>query len=176
MVRSWQAPTRVSQSPTGSSSKTVSIVVTWAPSDSRTPTARSQAASTSASTSAYPRVGAQATRTGTWGSSSAANHDASGRGRARRSLGSGPTATSRAVVTSVMRRAMGPLVERSIQPGAAVPPPGTRPSEGFMPESPQQADGIRMDPPPSEPVARGTMPAASAAAAPPRTRPARARG
>ena len=36
-----------------------------------------------------------------------------------------------------------------------------------MPESPQQADGIRMDPPPSEPVARGTMPAASAAAAPP---------
>ena len=36
-----------------------------------------------------------------------------------------------------------------------------------MPERPQQADGMRMDPPPSDPVARGTMPAASAAAAPP---------
>ncbi len=36
-----------------------------------------------------------------------------------------------------------------------------------MPESPQQADGMRMEPPPSEPVASGTMPAASAAAAPP---------
>ena len=32
-----------------------------------------------------------------------------------------------------------------------------------MPDRPQQADGMRMDPPPSEPVARGTMPAASAA-------------
>ena len=36
-----------------------------------------------------------------------------------------------------------------------------------MPESPQHADGMRMEPPPSEPVASGTMPAASAAAAPP---------
>ena len=36
-----------------------------------------------------------------------------------------------------------------------------------MPERPQQADGMRMEPPPSEPVASGTMPAASAAAAPP---------
>jgi hypothetical protein len=36
-----------------------------------------------------------------------------------------------------------------------------------MPDSPQQADGRRIDPPPSEPVARGTMPAASAAADPP---------
>jgi len=36
-----------------------------------------------------------------------------------------------------------------------------------MPDKPQQALGIRMDPPPSEPVASGTIPAASAAAAPP---------
>ena len=36
-----------------------------------------------------------------------------------------------------------------------------------MPERPQQAEGIRMEPPPSDPVASGTMPAASAAAAPP---------
>ena len=36
-----------------------------------------------------------------------------------------------------------------------------------MPERPQTAEGMRMEPPPSDPVARGTMPAASAAAAPP---------
>src|SRR5271165_1665595 len=106
-------------------------------------------------------------RTGTWGSSSAASHEASGRGRARRSVGSGPTATSRARATSAMRRAMGPLVERSIQPGGWGPPAGTRPRLGFMPDRPQQALGIRMDPPPSDPVASGTIPAASAAADPP---------
>ena len=66
-----------------------------------------------------------------------------------------------------MRRAMGPLVERSIQPGGVAPPAGTRPRDGFIPERPQQAEGMRIEPPPSDPVARGTMPAASAAAAPP---------
>src|SRR5580658_1708345 len=71
-----------------------------------------------------------------------------------------------------MRRAMGPLVERSIQPGGWGPPAGTRPRDGFMPDRPQQADGIRMEPPPSEPVASGTMPAASAAAVPPEEPPA----
>ena len=90
-----------------------------------------------------------------------------GRGSERRSVGSGPTATSRARATSAKRRAMGPLVERSGQPGGFGPPEGTRPRLGFMPARPQQALGMRMDPPPSDPVARGTMPAASAAAAPP---------
>ena len=66
-----------------------------------------------------------------------------------------------------MRRAMGPLVERSIQPGGLGPPAGTRPRLGFMPDRPQQALGMRMEPPPSDPVASGTMPAASAAADPP---------
>ena len=41
-----------------------------------------------------------------------------------------------------------------------------------MPERPQTAEGMRMDPPPSEPVASGTMPAARAAAAPPEEPPA----
>ncbi len=36
-----------------------------------------------------------------------------------------------------------------------------------MPERPQQALGMRMEPPPSEPVASGTIPAASAADEPP---------
>jgi hypothetical protein len=37
----------------------------------------------------------------------------------------------------------------------------------LTPESPQHAEGIRIDPPPSEPVARGTIPLAMAAALPP---------
>lgn len=45
--------------------------------------------------------------------------------------------------------------------------PGTRPRVGFIPTSPQHAAGILIDPPPSDPVAAGTMPAATAAADPP---------
>src|ERR1700683_1959818 len=71
-----------------------------------------------------------------------------------------------------MRWAMGPAVERPIQPGGTGPPGGTRRRDGFIPERPQQAEGMRMDPPPSEPVASGTMPAARAAAAPPEDPPA----
>src|SRR5205807_9789228 len=43
----------------------------------------------------------------------------------------------------------------------------TRPREGFIPTRPQQAAGIRIEPPPSEPVAAGTIPEATAAAEPP---------
>ena len=42
-----------------------------------------------------------------------------------------------------------------------------RPRAGFSPTSPQQAAGMRIEPPPSLPWATGTMPAATAAAAPP---------
>ena len=38
---------------------------------------------------------------------------------------------------------------------------------GFIPTSPQHAAGIRIDPPPSEPLATATSPAATAAAEPP---------
>ena len=37
-------------------------------------------------------------------------------------------------------------------------PVGVRPRDGFMPNNPQQEAGIRMDPPPSPPLASGTMP------------------
>ena len=50
--------------------------------------------------------------------------------------------------------------------------PLTRPRLGFSPTSPQQLAGIRIDPPPSEPCATGTSPAATAAAAPPLEPPA----
>ena len=43
----------------------------------------------------------------------------------------------------------------------------TRPRVGFIPTRPQHDAGIRIDPPPSEPVANGTIPAATAAAEPP---------
>ena len=82
-------------------------------------------------------------------------------------MGSGPTATSSAATTSATRRAMGPFVDRSCQSEPWSPPDGTRPSDGFMPLSPQHDEGMRIDPPPSDPVASGTMPDAMAAAAPP---------
>src|SRR5581483_8693512 len=44
---------------------------------------------------------------------------------------------------------------------------GTRPRVVFMPTRPQHAAGIRIEPPPSDPVAAGTSPAATAAAEPP---------
>src|SRR5205807_10273914 len=46
-------------------------------------------------------------------------------------------------------------------------PTETRPRAGFSPTRPQQAAGIRVEPPPSFPCAIGTIPAATAAADPP---------
>src|SRR5205809_3622406 len=43
----------------------------------------------------------------------------------------------------------------------------TRPRDGFMPKSPVQDAGMRIEPPPSLACAAGTMPAATAAEAPP---------
>ena len=88
-------------------------------------------------------------------------------GSERRSVGSGPITASRARTTSGILRAIGPRVLRWCQPGACGPPEGMRPREGLNPESPHSDDGMRMEPPPSEPVASGTMPAAMAAALPP---------
>ena len=43
----------------------------------------------------------------------------------------------------------------------------TRPRCGLRPKSPQNAAGIRIEPPPSPPMPTGTMPDATAAAVPP---------
>src|SRR5437764_12727043 len=64
-------------------------------------------------------------------------------------------------------RPITPFVDRSSHPGGFGPPDGTRPSDALRPVSPHTDDGMRIEPPPSEPVARGTMPAATAAALPP---------
>ena len=50
--------------------------------------------------------------------------------------------------------------------------PLIRPRVGLRPNNPQHEAGILMEPPPSEPCANGTSPAATAAAAPPDEPPA----
>ena len=65
-----------------------------------------------------------------------------------------------------MRRAIGPTHDRSSSPSGGGPL-GTRPWLGFRPDIAHMADGIRMEPPPSEPVPAGTMPDMTAAAVPP---------
>src|SRR5439155_10662011 len=60
----------------------------------------------------------------------------------------------------------GPLCDSSSEPlvnGAGE----TRPRDGLSPKSPQHEAGMRIEPPPSEAWARGSAPAATAAAAPP---------
>src|SRR5439155_8236100 len=44
---------------------------------------------------------------------------------------------------------------------------GTRPNDGFSPNRPVNAQGMRIEPPPSVPSVSGPMPAATAAAPPP---------
>src|SRR3954462_8625021 len=68
-------------------------------------------------------------------------------------------------------RAMGPCVT-SPPRGLAVGAFETRPRDGFMPTTPQQLDGILIEPPPSDPSATGHRQAATAAAAPPLEPPA----
>ena len=80
-------------------------------------------------------------------------------------------------MTSSMRAAS--LTVRAIGPWVISPPRGfafgwfeMRPRDGLMPTTPQQLDGIRIDPPPSEPSAIGQRQAATAAADPPLEPPA----
>ncbi len=65
-----------------------------------------------------------------------------------------------------------PFTDRSGQPGGSAPPTGIRPVDGLKPCRPHTDAGMRIDPPPSEAVARGTNPAATAAALPPDDPPA----
>ncbi len=68
-------------------------------------------------------------------------------------------------------RVIGPMwlvVSSPPKTGAAA----TRPSVGFIPNTPQQLAGARMEPPLSVPTASGASPAATAAAAPPLDPPA----
>src|SRR5262249_48539404 len=66
---------------------------------------------------------------------------------------------------SVTVRVSGPTWDRLQAPLAGYT--GTRPKEALKPTIPQKDAGLRMDPPPSVPRARGASPAATAAPAPP---------
>ncbi|GAA0977065.1 hypothetical protein GCM10009562_21170 [Nocardioides aquaticus] len=87
------------------------------------------------------------------------------------SPGRRPAITSRSAAAARSARARVPAVARptgSPYDGQ----PLIRPRVGFSPTRPQQEAGIRIDPPPSDPCATGTRPAATAAAAPPDDPPA----
>jgi len=64
-------------------------------------------------------------------------------------------------------RVIGPTTLASTQPSIWNGPIGMRPKDGLCPKQPVQQAGMRMEPPPSEPVASGTIPEAMAAEAPP---------
>src|SRR5262245_40338030 len=59
-----------------------------------------------------------------------------------------------------------------LQPSPTIGPAGVRARVGLRPKTPQFAAGMRIEPPPSVACAAGTMPAATAAAAPPLEPPA----
>src|SRR5699024_10044439 len=91
---------------------------------------------------------------------------AAGPGRNRSSPGQGRASTSRATAVSRTSRVSTPLVARAA-PSTPFGPVLMRPREGLRPTSPQAEAGIRIEPPPSLPWAIGTIPAATAAPAPP---------
>ena len=89
----------------------------------------------------------------------------------------GPAMTSMSSPRSAEDRASGPMTLTS----ATVPPPrgssrypvaGVAPNDGLWPKMPLNDAGIRMDPPMSVPISKEVKPEATAAAAPPRSRPA----
>ena len=163
----------------GSVSNTLSAGITSLPAAASLVTAASQVARTDASTVAKPMVGHHNTRSGTARSPSAARQEPSGAGWEKMSVGSGPMTASRASATSAMRRAIGPFTVSTPEPGAFGPPTGTRPWEHLIPDNPHSAEGIRIEPPPSDPVPSGIIPAAIAAPVPPEDPPgekARAHG
>ncbi len=86
---------------------------------------------------------------------------------AKASPGSAPAIASSARAVSRTLREITPSLDA---PNQASPRPGpheTRPRDGRSPNRPQQAAGMRIEPPPSAAAAMGTMPDAIAAAAPP---------
>ena len=110
-----------------------------------------------------------------WSASGAANENVSPR---RRRSGWTPGRTDAGSATSGPAMAIRPRrsmsTERARRPGVSndgasgtLPCREIRPMVVFNPRTPQNAAGIRIDPPVSVPIANGTMPAATAAADPP---------
>ena len=97
---------------------------------------------------------------------SASRHGSPATGVVDASSGSGPAIASRSSAQSSAVRASGPTVSYVHETGTT-PRFGTRPVEGRMPVTPQNAAGIRIEPAVSVPRVPGTSPAATAAPLPP---------
>src|SRR3954471_14615238 len=83
------------------------------------------------------------------------------------SPGAAPAMTPRAAAVSRTLREITPSADAPNQYSPHPGPDEIRPREGLSPNRPQQAAGIRTEPPPSLPAAIGTTPEATAADAPP---------
>src|ERR1700737_2010932 len=91
-----------------------------------------------------------------------------GTGRLAASRRSCAATTSSNNAASATVRAIGPVCASDAHDGGEKPGDrGTRPKVGLMPTTPQNADGTRIEPTPSVPIASGPHPAAIEAAAPP---------
>ena len=152
--------------------------VTAAGSTSSTGSPRSRSSTVSAPSNARCRSGSSGPQSTVRGAASsrirAGGGAGSQRGRALGSPAAGPLISSSSRATSATECPIGPSVDRSIQDGSGER--ATMPLEGLSPTSPQNAAGMRADPPPSVAVAIGTMPADSAAAEPPLDPPGDHRG
>lgn len=78
----------------------------------------------------------------------------------------GPAITDSIKARSARLRAIGPATA-SVSQGRSVGQIGTKPGVGRSPKTPQNAAGVRIEPPRSLPSAKATIPDASAAAPPP---------
>src|ERR671910_2635658 len=166
-----------SMAPAPSQARTGSVSRTGSSSSARPATVARRVAAVSAmartlgSQRAKPRSGDQrARRPATASDSMASSYDARSPddtavpGSEKRSRSSGPAVTSRwrALSATVVARAPWTAVSDPVGLGF-----GMRPWLGLNPTKPQNAAGMRVDPPPSLAVATGTRPAATAAALPP---------
>ena len=124
------------------------VVSSWQPAMSSAAAARSRAA-------------AQAGSTGNGLDVTTATRTPPGAGRV---TASSALMAANAVRRSATDRAMGPRTLSRVGSGRSC---GTRPGEGRRPRTPQQADGMRIEPPMSSPEASVQRPAATAAALPP---------
>src|SRR5215471_15027707 len=82
-------------------------------------------------------------------------------------VSSGPAVASNIAALSRTLMLMTCPQEKPPQPSPRSGPNGLRARVGFMPNTPQADEGMRMEPPPSLACATGRMRAATAAAAPP---------
>src|SRR3989441_4027620 len=140
---------------------------TWQPSDSNSAAAAPACSMTRGSTRALPRSDVQATLSPLIRPSHASRYEPASRGSECRSRSSPPAMTSSTSAASRTVRVMGPTWDTRAKPLGNPRPSGTRPYDGLKPYTPQNAAGMRIEPPPSVPSASGPQPLATPTAAPP---------